>query len=159
MTISLEAKIIAVLVALLFGALLFGVGYQYGGKARGIKDDLKAAKLQLANDKIINDARNANDALNQELEKQHENSVNALNTIMSINPPVVRLPKSSCTVRSKPSGGSIQTEQASGVLPTEAERILAADRQRTWGIESEAEQELGDCRVPKAWAAAQSQVK
>jgi hypothetical protein len=65
---------------------------QYGDHARGIKDDLQAAKLQLAEDKKINDARNENDALNQELEKQHANAETALNILLSIPAPIVRIP-------------------------------------------------------------------
>ena len=128
---------------------------QYGVHARGIKDDLKAAQLQLAEDRLINDARNANDALTTKLEIDHANSEAALNTLLSAPAPRVLLP-STCADKANATSGGIQTEQANGILPTEAERILGSDRQRTWSNIGEAEQELNDCRVAKNWAAAQA---
>lgn len=153
--LSVEAKVIAALSALLFAVLLFGGGYGYGWKSRGTKADLETARFEAAMNKKLSDKRDANDLLNKQLEKQRENDQLAVATIMSIKPPRVQLPECPSAGKAGSPTGSVQAQSASGVLPTETEDVLAADRQRTWEIIGEAEGELADCRVSKAWAARQ----
>ena len=143
---SIEAKIIAVLVALLFGALLFGIGYEYGKVA--------GKNIVIAADSIkLNQAYKENDELKSKLEVDHENSVKAINTVMSVPIPRVSIPRS--IGKTKPSTGSVQTIDPTDVLLGKVETIFSAERQRTLEIVGEAEIELASCNVVKTWAKAQ----
>jgi hypothetical protein len=67
----------------------------------------------------------------------------------------VQLPSALCADygQADTTGSGQQAGQANGVLLAEAERILAADRQRTYELITEAEVELTNCREVKGWAA------
>lgn len=145
---TIEAKLGAIAIGIVILAL-YGIGsYEYGkhvGKLVIIATDAKALSTAIIK----------NDDLKKQLEKDHENAVTALNTVLSAPIPRVRLP--SCPDQARSATGSKPAEQPARILPTETESILAADRQRTWGIIGEAEKELSDCRVVKKWAESQVQ--
>jgi hypothetical protein len=149
---TLQAKLIGI--ALLLSALgggAFGL-VEYGKHTQKTADDLVAAKLQLAEDKLINDARNANDVLTTKLEVDHANSEAALNTLLSAPAAIVRVPH--CASSSK-----VNTASGSSVPVASPER--ASDTSQSafdsfrQGVESDAAEwsrALNACQVVMSWA-------
>lgn len=111
-------------------------------------------KYKLEQAQAIASATLTNQDTLQLLAKERQNAETKLAVI--VNHPIsrVQLP-SSCTSQASTTAASVPTVPASGVLPESANSILDADRQRTWEIVSDAEEELADCRIVKAWAARQ----
>ncbi len=120
------------------------------------KEHLAQSTALLAWEKKAADSVAANDQLKTTLEVQHAQANEALNVLLSHPADRVRLPASPCrAVLSQvvPASAVPATIETGGILPTETERVLDADRFRTQGIIGEAERELTDCRVVKEWAA------
>ena len=143
---TIEAKLGAIAIGVLLLLLTHLGAYEYGkhaGKQIVISEDTKA----------LNIAMKKNDDLVNKLEVEHENAVNAINTVMSAPIPRMRIP-SNCS-QAKPTTGGVQAEQGTRLLSGETERVLDSDRQRTWQLWGEAENELNDCRVVKSWVQSQ----
>lgn len=144
MLATLEAKLgiaAALLLVLFIGAL--GC-YEYG-KSVQRANDIAAQAV------IINAAHLANDKLKQRLEIDHAQAENTIATLRSAPLPRVYI-HTGCG-NTKPAHPGVSAIPSGGVLPATTDSILDADRQRTWDIESAAEQELADCRIVKNWAA------
>lgn len=140
-------------IILFFLAGLFGAE-QYGDHARGVKDDLKAAQLKIAEDKLINDARNENDALNQELEKTHEQANAALNVLLSAPAVSVRVPTCARSSKTYPASGSSVSVTSPERTSDETQSAFNDFRQ---GLESDAAEwskALNACQVVMDWAKA-----
>ena len=137
--VSIAYKIIGALILVIFGFVLYEYGIHVGELRTEAKDAIE-----------LNKAIAKNDKLKQELEVQHEQANRAIDTVLSIKPPRVQLPKISCPNTS--TGGQVSVNDID-VLLGRTEEILARDRQRTWELWGKAEKELNDCNIVKKWAA------
>lgn len=129
---------------------------QYGAHARGVKDDLKAAQLQLAEDRLINDARNANDALISRLEVKKNEANTVIDYLANSKPSgSLRLPKSACPSQIQPSTGGEPAITGNGVLPTDAQIAFGEFTKGLDELAYRADQVVEECRVIQEWAKAQ----
>lgn len=87
-----------------------------------------------------------------QLEEQHgidDNKLAVIHAGMVSSPKLPSAIAKNCE-HSK-AGGDGNADEASRLLLAETERILEADRQRTAGIESEAESDISSCRVMQGY--------
>ena len=149
--LAIKATVIAILV---LGVFLGGY------KAGSLSGDAKVSELEknqavereesaiLLSQEVL-----ANDILKAKLAKQTQDNL----AIIARQPVPVRVQLSSALCadygKADTTGSGEQAGQANGILLESVERILAADRQRTYNIITEAEVELTNCREVKAWAA------
>ena len=128
---------------------------QYGDHARGTKDALKMAQQRDAEATAIMNAQSENDTLKTQLGVQHEQANNALNVLLSMPAPRVRIPTCRQT-------GQAYTAPGSSVPATSPERTsdetqIAFDAFRQ-GLESDAAEwsrALNACQVVMEWTKAQ----
>jgi hypothetical protein len=151
MIATIEAKLIAGVIGfILIGGILFGA-YHYGRTTQKVQDALVAAKLQLAEDALIQDAQAKNEALKTTLEVKHEQANDALNYLLDHPAQRVLLP-STCPGQAIAAGGS--AVQAPGSQPAGDIAQSALD-DFVKGMESDAAEysrALNACQVVMTWA-------
>lgn len=90
--------------------------YESGKHNQSMQDDAKAARIASLTFNAIQDAQKKNEALKSTLETEHANAEHALNILLNIPTPVVRVPTCSNT------GSKINPASGGSVPSTVAER-------------------------------------
>jgi hypothetical protein len=89
------------------------------------------------------------------LEVENANAKKAIDTVMSVKPPPVRLPHLACPDKEPSPSTGIPAIQVGWLLSRRTEQVLAEDRQRTQGIIGACELERADLLVVQKWAKTQ----
>lgn len=140
-------------IILFFLAGLFGAE-QYGDHARGVKDDLKAAQLRLATDKLISDARNANDALKTQLLEKANEEDKVVDFLANSHPASgLQLPARSCAGKSNAPTSS--EPAGTGTLPVDPQIAFAEFTKGLDELALEADKIVEACRVDSDWIKSQ----
>lgn len=121
---------------------------------------LAASEQAVADSNSILTASLSNSKLINKLEVSKNEANNVIDHLTNQPRRVPKLPTCPAIIaQTQPSAGSVSAVEPARSLSGAVESIIDADRQRTVRIVRGAEVELNECRVAKAWAAAQGDIK